>query len=112
MESLQGILIFKGFPGQPWETFQRLHLCFSNDVQFLFYGFFTDEEKVDERAKLSVAAKRLLFRVRCAEVLEGNCPPAQGGATAPPAPCRGTPSACLTLAPLPLAEPLAGVTTS
>lgn len=35
---------------------------------FSFYFMaFTDEEKVDERAKLSVAAKRLLFRVRCAK---------------------------------------------
>lgn len=37
----------------------------SNDAQF--FHDFTDEEKVDERAKLSVAAKRLLFRVRCAK---------------------------------------------
>lgn len=37
-------------------------------VGFSFYFMaFTDEEKVDERAKLSVAAKRLLFRVRCAK---------------------------------------------
>lgn len=34
---------------------------------FIYLVAFTDEEKVDERAKLSVAAKRLLFRVRCAK---------------------------------------------
>lgn len=40
-------------------------------VQFYLMAF-TDEEKVDERAKLSVAAKRLLFRVSCAKWLRNH----------------------------------------
>lgn len=61
-------LIVREFPGQPWETFQGLSLCFLMMFSF-FVWLLTDEEKVDERARLSVAAKRLLFRVRCADGL-------------------------------------------
>lgn len=50
-------------------------------MMFSFYFVaFTDEEKVDERAKLSVAAKRLLFRVRRAKwfCLETTVAPGPG----------------------------------
>lgn len=57
---------FKGWPGQSWEAFQWWCVYFLTGFSFSFMTF-TDEEKVDERARLSVAAKRLLFRVRCAK---------------------------------------------
>lgn len=40
------------------------NICESLFPHFSFYVFPVDEEKLDERAKLSVAAKRSLFRVR------------------------------------------------
>uniref|UniRef100_A0A2K6UQ02 Supervillin n=1 Tax=Saimiri boliviensis boliviensis TaxID=39432 RepID=A0A2K6UQ02_SAIBB len=55
----------RGFPSQPWKAFWRLNL---------YFLIMSNEEKVDERAKLSVAAKRLLFREMEKSFDEQNVP--------------------------------------